>query len=124
METYTGSRGTGDEKRLEWSGRQITAFAQVIKQGYVALAVTAAEDCSVEAEAEAVATAEPPCPCPRPCPTAGCGLRLAYRPPSRPSGKSTSLGGNLSTCPSLNSSASSIPLYSATLSGIGGLPEP
>jgi len=51
MATFTGSRGTGDEKRLEWSGNQITGFAQVIKKGYVALAVTAAEDCSVEAEA-------------------------------------------------------------------------
>jgi hypothetical protein len=51
MATFTGNRGTGDEKRLEWSGNQITAFAQVIKKGYVALAVTAAEDCSVEPEA-------------------------------------------------------------------------
>jgi hypothetical protein len=53
METFTGSRGTGDEKRLEWSGNQITAFAQVIKKGYVALAVTAAEECTVEPEAVA-----------------------------------------------------------------------
>jgi len=51
MVSFTGSRGTGDEQRLEWSGNQITAFAQVIKTGYVALAVTAAEDCSVEPEA-------------------------------------------------------------------------
>jgi len=50
MASFTGSRGTGDEQRLEWSGNQITAFAQVIKKGYVALAVTAAEDCSVEPE--------------------------------------------------------------------------
>ena len=51
MFSFTGSSGTGDEQRLEWSGNEITAFAQVIKKGYVALAVTAAEDCSVEAEA-------------------------------------------------------------------------
>jgi len=51
MASFTGSRGTGDEQRLEWSGNEITAFAQVIKKGYVALAVTAAEDCTVEAEA-------------------------------------------------------------------------
>jgi len=48
MVSYTGSRGTGDEQRLEWSGNQITAFAQVIKKGYVALAVTAAKDCTAE----------------------------------------------------------------------------
>ena len=51
MASFTGSRGTGDEQRLEWSGNQITAFAQVIKKGYVALAVTATDDCSVEPEA-------------------------------------------------------------------------
>ena len=51
MMSFTGSRGTGDEQRLEWSGNQITAFAQVIKKGYVALAVTAAEDCTVEPDA-------------------------------------------------------------------------
>jgi hypothetical protein len=55
MATFTGSPGTGDEKRLEWSGNQITGFAQVIKKGYVALAVTAAEDCTVEPEAAAAA---------------------------------------------------------------------
>jgi len=51
MATFTGSRGTGDDRKLEWSGNQITAFAQVIKEGYVALAVTAAEGCTAEAEA-------------------------------------------------------------------------
>jgi len=51
MASFTGSSGTGDEQRLEWSGNQITAFAQVIKKGYVALAVTAAEDCTTEPEA-------------------------------------------------------------------------
>ncbi|MDH3815998.1 MAG: FxLYD domain-containing protein, partial [Acidobacteriota bacterium] len=51
MASFTGSSGTGDEQRLEWSGNQITAFAQVIKKGYVALAVTAADDCTVEPKA-------------------------------------------------------------------------
>ena len=55
MFSFTGSSGTGDEQRLEWSGNQITAFAQVIKKVYVALAVTAADDCTVEPEAVAVA---------------------------------------------------------------------
>ena len=57
MASFTGSRGTGDEQRLEWSGNQITAFAQVIKKGYVALAVTAADDCAVEPEPVPVADA-------------------------------------------------------------------
>jgi len=55
MASITGGRGTGDEQRLEWSGKEITAFAQVIKKGYVALAVTAAEDCTVEPETVAAA---------------------------------------------------------------------
>jgi hypothetical protein len=57
MATFTGSRGEGDDRKLEWSGNQITAFAQVIKKGYVALAVTAAEDCTVEPEAVPAAAA-------------------------------------------------------------------
>ena len=65
MFSFTGSSGEGDEQRLEWSGNQITAFAQVIKKGYVALAVTAAEDCTVEPVA--VPAAEPaPEPDPEP----------------------------------------------------------
>jgi hypothetical protein len=31
MATFTGGRGTGDDRKLEWYGNQITAFAQVIK---------------------------------------------------------------------------------------------
>ena len=50
MASFTGSKGTGDEQRLEWSGNQITAFAQVIKKGYVALAVTAADDCTTTSD--------------------------------------------------------------------------
>jgi hypothetical protein len=48
MASFTGSRGTGDNRKLEWTSDEITAFAQVIKEGYVALAVSAAEGCTVE----------------------------------------------------------------------------
>ncbi len=64
MASFTGSRGEGDDRKLEWSDNQIIAFAQVIKKGYVALAITAAEGCSVEPEpvpaAAAVETEAPP----------------------------------------------------------------
>ena len=50
---FTGGSGEGDERKLEWASKEITAFAQVIKKGYVALAVKAAENCTVEAEAAA-----------------------------------------------------------------------
>jgi hypothetical protein len=53
MASFTGSRGTGDERKLEWTGEEITGFAQVIKKGYVALAVTATEDCTAEPESVA-----------------------------------------------------------------------
>jgi hypothetical protein len=55
MASFTGSRGTGDDRKLEWTSDEITAFAQVIKKDYVALAVTATTDCSVEPEAVAEA---------------------------------------------------------------------
>lgn len=45
MEHYTGSRGTGSEEKLQWSGNQITAYAQLIKKGYAALAVSTTDDC-------------------------------------------------------------------------------
>jgi hypothetical protein len=50
MASLTGSRGTGDERKLEWTNEEITGFAQVIKKGYVALAVSATENCTVEPE--------------------------------------------------------------------------
>jgi hypothetical protein len=56
MVGYVGGRGAGDERKLEWSSDEITAFAQVIQKGYVALAVTATEGCSREAEATAAVT--------------------------------------------------------------------
>jgi len=46
MAEITGIRGVGDERRLEWSSDEITGFAQVIKEGYVALAVAAADGCT------------------------------------------------------------------------------
>jgi hypothetical protein len=45
METYTGNRGTGSEEKLQWAGNEITAFAQIIKKGYAALAVSTTDDC-------------------------------------------------------------------------------
>jgi hypothetical protein len=60
MASFTGSRGSGDERKLEWTSDEITAFAQVIKKGYVALAVTAAEGCTVEPQSvPAPAAVEP-----------------------------------------------------------------
>jgi hypothetical protein len=50
MASFTGSRGTGDDRKLEWTSDEITAFAQVIKKGYVAVAVAAAEGCTAEPE--------------------------------------------------------------------------
>jgi hypothetical protein len=60
MASFTGDRGTGDDRKLEWTSDEITAFAQVIKKGYVALAVAAAEGCTVETESvPAPKTVEP-----------------------------------------------------------------
>jgi hypothetical protein len=49
MQPYVGAKGSGDEKKLQWSGNSITAYAQVIKKGYAALAV------STDYDADAVA---------------------------------------------------------------------
>jgi hypothetical protein len=40
MQPYVGTRGSGDEKMVQWSGNSITTNAQVIKKGYAALAVS------------------------------------------------------------------------------------
>lgn len=55
MAFYTDTRGTGDAKKLQWTGNQITAYAQLIKKGYAALAVSTTDDCRA---AETAATAE------------------------------------------------------------------
>jgi hypothetical protein len=53
MEYYTGSPGTGSEEKLQWSGNQITAYAQLIKEGYAALAVSTSDDCKAADSATA-----------------------------------------------------------------------
>ncbi len=45
---YTGARGVGDNKSLQWSGRSLTAFAEVVKKGFVALAVSSPDSCQDE----------------------------------------------------------------------------
>ncbi len=45
MVFYTDTRGTGDSKKLQWAGNQITAYAQLIKNGYAALAVSTTDAC-------------------------------------------------------------------------------
>jgi hypothetical protein len=45
MSFYTDTRGTGDAKKLQWAGNQITAYAQLIKNGYAALAVSTTDAC-------------------------------------------------------------------------------
>jgi hypothetical protein len=59
METYTGNRGTGSEEKLQWAGNEITAYAQIIKKAYAALAVSTTDDCrAAEPVPEAETAAE------------------------------------------------------------------
>lgn len=66
MSSYTHNRGTGDAKKLQWTGNEITAYAQLIKKGYAALAVSTTDAClpvgpDTVAEATAATDAlEPP----------------------------------------------------------------
>ncbi|MDX2435961.1 MAG: FxLYD domain-containing protein [Acidobacteriota bacterium] len=53
MAAYTDTRGTGDSKKLQWTGNQITGYAQLIKKGYAALAVSTTDDCQAGATAAA-----------------------------------------------------------------------
>lgn len=64
METYTGGRGTGSEEKLQWAGNEITAYAQVIKKGYAALAVSTTDDCRAAEPAPEVETAAEEAPAP------------------------------------------------------------
>jgi len=57
MESYTGSQGTGSEDKLQWSGNQITAYAQLIKKGYAALAISTSDSC---VDNDSTPAAEPP----------------------------------------------------------------
>jgi hypothetical protein len=59
MEPYVGVKGSGDEKKLQWSGNKITAYAQVIKKGYAALAVSTDDDCSAAEETPETTPTEP-----------------------------------------------------------------
>ena len=61
MATYTGDRGTGSEEKLQWAGNEITAYAQIIKKGYAALAVSTTDDCrAAEPAPDAETAAEDP----------------------------------------------------------------
>ncbi len=64
METYTGGRGTGSEEKLQWAGNEITAFAQIIKKGYAALAVSTTDDCRAAEPAPEAETAAEEAPAP------------------------------------------------------------
>jgi len=57
MTAYTGSRGAGSEDQLQWSGNGIAAYAQIIKKGRAALAVSTNDDCL---GVEAAPSPEPP----------------------------------------------------------------
>lgn len=56
MTEITGNRGSGDEKSLQWSGRKITAFAQVLKTTMAALAVSTTDECLEEVAVAPVAS--------------------------------------------------------------------
>jgi hypothetical protein len=64
METYTGGRGTGSEEKLQWAGNEITAYAQIIKKGYAALAVSTTDDCRAAEPAPEAETAAEEAPAP------------------------------------------------------------
>jgi len=62
MAFYTDTRGTGDAKKLQWTGNELTAYAQLIKKGYAALAVSTTDGClddaTVPEELEAAIAAQ------------------------------------------------------------------
>jgi len=62
MSFYTDTRGTGDAKKLQWTGNELTAYAQLIKKGYAALAVSTTDGClddaTVPEELEAAIAAQ------------------------------------------------------------------
>ncbi len=76
MTGFTGSRGVGNEKSLQWSGRQITAFAQVLKPKLAALAVSTSDDCRDDEEVvpPAETQAIPVVPSPEAAPVASVAL--------------------------------------------------
>lgn len=58
MEAYTDTRGTGDAKKLQWTGNQLTAYAQLIKKGYAALAVSTTDPCAASEAETAESTSD------------------------------------------------------------------
>ena len=68
MSFYTDTRGTGDAKKLQWTGNEITAYAQLIKKGYAALAVSTTDDC-LAVEPDAGAETDAATDAPEPAPT-------------------------------------------------------
>jgi hypothetical protein len=67
MSFYTDTRGTGDAKKLQWTGNEITAYAQLIKKDYAALAVSTTADC-LAVEPDAVAETDAATDAPEPAP--------------------------------------------------------
>ena len=45
MMNLAGAAGVGDKKSMQWSGRSLTAYAEVIKKGSVILAVSSSDPC-------------------------------------------------------------------------------
>jgi hypothetical protein len=74
MMGFTGSRGKGDEKTLQWSGRKITAFAQVLKPKLAALAVNTSDQCLDVVEDEVVASGGAAVPDTEPGPEVQAGV--------------------------------------------------
>jgi hypothetical protein len=65
MAAYTNTRGTGDAKKLQWAGNELTAYAQLIKKGYAALAVSTTDEClaaKTDATADTTAAVDSPEP--------------------------------------------------------------
>jgi hypothetical protein len=62
MAHYTGRRGAGGQKSLQWSGQGITAIAQKVKSGQVALAVSTTDDCQETTAADAAEEDPQPAP--------------------------------------------------------------
>jgi hypothetical protein len=55
MERFTGGRGTGTSKELQWSGRKITAYGKEVTAKYVALAVSTSDTCDAVDDSSAAA---------------------------------------------------------------------
>ncbi len=87
MTGFTGNRGVGNEKSLQWSGRQITAFAQVLKPKLAALAVSTSDECRNDEEVVSPAEAQvvPVVPAMEVAPVASVALVPVVSVPTVPS---------------------------------------